>query len=272
MLLSDILMLMLCGSISGFLAGLLGIGGGMILVPFMILVFNHLGFNQEVIVHMAIATGMATILFTTSSAIWAHHKHGSIDWKLVASLSPGMIFGGLIGGSELFEALKTSWLSLFFAIFIVYTSIQMLLNKKPSAGRDLPGFIGLFSFGTFAGALASLVGAGGAFITVPFMLWCNVKPHTAMATSSGLGFPIAMAATIGYMYGSWGNPNLPSGSLGFVYLPAVACIVVVSIFTAPFGAKMARKLNVAQLKRVFGILLFFLAAFMFNESRKAFGF
>jgi uncharacterized membrane protein YfcA len=221
---------------------------------------------------MAIATGMATILFTTSSAIWAHHKHGSIDWKLVTSLSPGMIFGGLIGGSELFEALKTSWLSLFFAIFIVYTSIQMLLNKKPTAGRDLPGVIGLFSFGTFAGALASLVGAGGAFITVPFMLWCNVKPHTAMATSSGLGLPVSLAATLGYMYGSWGNPNLPAGSLGFVYLPAVACIVIVSIFTAPFGAKMARKLNVAQLKRVFGIMLFFLAAFMFNESRKAFGF
>ena len=272
MLLSDILMLMLCGSISGFLAGLLGIGGGMILVPFMILVFNHLGFSQEVIVHMAIATGMCTILFTTSSAIWAHHKHGSIDWKLVAALSPGMIFGGLIGGSELFEALKTSWLSLFFSVFIVYTSIQMLLNKKPKAGRDLPGALGLFSFGGFAGALASLVGAGGAFITVPFMLWCNVKPHTAMATSSGLGLPVAAAATLGYMYGSWGNPNLPSGSMGFVYLPAVACIVVVSIFTAPFGAKLARKLDITQLKRVFGVMLLLLAAFMFNESRKAFGF
>ena len=272
MLLSDILMLMLCGGISGFLAGLLGIGGGMILVPFMILVFGHLGFNQEVIVHMAIATGMATILFTTSSAIWAHHKHGSVDWKLVVALSPGMIFGGLVGGSELFEALKTSWLSLFFALFIVYSSIQMLLNKKPKPGRELPGPVGLFGFGTFAGALASLVGAGGAFITVPFMLWCNVKPHNAMASSSGLGFPIAAAATLGYMYGSWGNPNLPAGSLGFVYLPAVACIVAVSIFTAPIGAKMARKLNVGQLKRIFGVMLLFLAAFMFNESRKAFGF
>ncbi len=272
MLLSDILMLMLCGGISGFLAGLLGIGGGMILVPFMILVFGHLGFNPEVIVHMAIATGMATILFTTSSAIWAHHKHGSVDWKLVVALSPGMIFGGLVGGSELFEALKTSWLSLFFAIFIVYSSIQMLLNKKPKPGRELPGPVGLFGFGTFAGALASLVGAGGAFITVPFMLWCNVKPHNAMASSSGLGFPIAAAATLGYMYGSWGNPNLPVGSLGFVYLPAVACIVAVSIFTAPIGAKMARKLNVGQLKRVFGVMLLFLAAFMLNESRKAFGF
>ena len=272
MLLSDILMLMLCGSISGFLAGLLGIGGGMILVPFMILVFNRLGFSQEVIVHMAIATGMATILFTSMSAIWAHHQHGSIDWKLVVLLSPGLVTGSLIGGSELFEALKTSWLSLFFAIFLVYTSIQMLINKKPQAGRELPAPLGLFGFGTFAGALSSLVGAGGAFVTVPFMLWCNVKPHTAMATSSGLGLPIAVAATLGYMYGSWGNPNLPAGSLGFVYLPAVACIAIVSIFTAPLGAKMARKLNVAQLKRVFGILLFFLAAFMFNESHKAFGF
>ncbi|MBU3614502.1 sulfite exporter TauE/SafE family protein [Polynucleobacter sp. Latsch14-2] len=272
MLLSDIAMLLLCGSISGFLAGLLGIGGGMILVPFMIVVFNHLGFNQSVIVHMAIATGMATILFTTSSAIWAHHKHNSIDWKLVAALSPGLVFGGLIGGSELFEALKTSWLSLFFAIFIIYSSIQMLINKKPKPGRNLPGSLGLFSFGALAGALASLVGAGGAFITIPFMLWCNVKPHVAMASSSGLGFPIAAAATIGYMYGSWGDPNLPAGSLGFVYLPAVACIVVVSVFTAPFGAKLARKLNVTQLKRVFGVMLFFLAAFMLNESRKAFGF
>ena len=272
MLISDIAMLMLCGSASGFFAGLLGIGGGMILVPFMILVFNHLGFNQAVIVHMAIATGMATILFTTSSAVWAHHKHGSIDWKLVLALSPGMVAGGLIGGSELFEALKTSWLSLFFAIFIIYTSIQMFINKKPKAGRDLPGPVGLFSFGAFAGALASLVGAGGAFITVPFMLWCNVKPHVAMASSSGLGFPIAAAATIGYMYGSWGNPNLPAGSLGFVYLPAVACIVAVSIFTAPLGARLARKLNVVQLKRIFGVLLFFLAIFMLNESRKAFGY
>ena len=244
----------------------------MILVPFMIAVFNHLDFNQNVIVHMAIATGMATILFTTTSAIWAHHKHNSIDWKLVAALSPGLVIGSLIGGSEIFEAINASWLSFFFAIFIVYTSIQMIINKKTIAGRELPGSFGLFSFGALTGVIASLVGAGGAFLTVPFMLWCNVKTHTAMATSSGLGFPIAAAATIGYMYGSWGNPNLPEGSLGFVYVPAVLCIVVVSIFTAPFGAKMARKLNVTQLKRIFGVMLFVLSIFMFNESRKAFGF
>ena len=272
MSLNDIILLLLCGSASGFLAGLLGLGGGMILVPFMILVFKHQNFNPSLIVHMAIATGMATILFTTTSAVRAHQKHNSIDWKLVAVLSPGMIVGGLIGGSKLFESLKTEWLSLFFSFFIIYSSIQMLINKKPKPGRELPGRIGLFSFGVFAGGLASLVGAGGAFITVPFMIWCNVKPHIAMATSSGLGFPVALAATIGYIYGSWHNPDLPPGALGYVYLPAVACIVTGSIFTAPFGARMARKLNVTQLKRIFGVILFFMAAFMFNESRKAFGY
>lgn len=267
----DILILVICGAVSGVLAGMLGIGGGMILVPFMIIVFNHQQFDQAIIVHMAIATGMATILFTSLSAIRAHHQHGTIDWKLVIALSPGIIAGGLIGGSELFDAFPTSWLSLFFAIFIVYTSIQMFINKKPQPGRQLPGKLGLFSFGAFTGALSSLLGAGGAFVTVPFMIWCNVKPHVAMASASGLGFPIAVATTIGYVLGSWNHPGLPSGSIGYIYLPAVACIVVASVFTAPIGAKMARNMNTVNLKRVFGGMLFFLAAFMLNESRKAFG-
>ena len=267
----DILILLACGAVSGVLAGMLGIGGGMILVPFMIIVFNHQQFDQSIIVHMAIATGMATILFTSLSAIRAHHKHGTIDWKLVTALSPGIIAGGLIGGSELFDAFPTSWLSLFFALFIVYTSVQMFINKKPKPGRQLPGKLGLFSFGALTGALSSLLGAGGAFVSVPFMIWCNVNTHTAMASASGLGFPIAVAATIGYVIGSWGQPGLPPGSLGYIYLPAVACIVAASIFTAPLGAKIARNTNTANLKRVFGGMLFFLAAFMFNESRKAFG-
>lgn len=267
----DILILVICGAVSGVLAGMLGIGGGMILVPFMIVVFNHQQFDQAIIVHMAIATGMATILFTSLSAIRAHHQHGTIDWKLVIALSPGIIAGGLIGGSELFDAFPTSWLSLFFAIFIVYTSIQMFINKKPQPGRQLPDKLGLFSFGAFTGALSSLLGAGGAFVTVPFMIWCNVKPHVAMASASGLGFPIAVATTIGYVLGSWNHPGLPSGSIGYIYLPAVACIVVASVFTAPIGAKMARNMNTVNLKRVFGGMLFFLAAFMLNESRKAFG-
>ncbi|MCF8166889.1 MAG: sulfite exporter TauE/SafE family protein, partial [Rhodoferax sp.] len=171
MLLTDIAILLVCGACAGFLAGLLGIGGGMILVPFMIIVFNHQNFSQEIIVHMAIATGMTTILFTSLSAIWAHHKHGSINWPLVTGFTPGIIAGSFVGGSELFDAFNTGWLSLFFAVFIVYTSIQMFINKKPKPERELPGKVGLFSYGAFSGALSSLLGAGGAFVSVPFMIW-----------------------------------------------------------------------------------------------------
>lgn len=272
MFISDIALLMLGGAISGFLSGLLGIGGGMILIPLMILVFNHLGFSQNIVMHMAIATGMASVLFTTTSSILAHHKYGKIDWKLVGALSPGLIIGGLLGGSEIFEAINASWLSLFFAIFIVYSSIQMIFNKSPSAIRKLPGLIGLFSFSLFTGILTSLIGAGGAFITVPFMIWCNIKPHSAMANSSGLGLPIAASASIGYIYGSWGNVDLPDYSLGFIYLPALLSIALMSVVTAPIGARTVDKLNISQLKKIFGITLFLVAMFMLNESRKAFGY
>jgi uncharacterized protein len=144
MLLTDIAILLVCGACAGFLAGLLGIGGGMILVPFMIIVFNHQNFSQDIIVHMAIATGMTTIVFTSLSAIWAHHKHGSINWQLVTGFTPGIIAGSFVGGSKLFDAFNTGWLSLFFAVFIVYTSIQMFINKKPKPERDLPGKVGAF--------------------------------------------------------------------------------------------------------------------------------
>jgi uncharacterized protein len=269
---NDILLLLICGGISGLLAGLLGIGGGMILVPIMVIVFTHLTFDPSVIVHMSIATCMATVLFTSTSAVLAHYKHGAIDWKLVALLSPGLIIGGLVGGGELFDSLKTGWLSLFFGVFIFYSAIQIFINKKPKPDREIPGVLGVFSFGALAGALASLVGAGGAFITVPFMVWCNIRPHVAMATSSALGLPISVAATVGYLYGSWGHQNLPPGSIGYIYLPALACIISISIFTAPLGAKFARKLNVNHIKKIFGVMLIFVAIFMFDESRKAFGF
>ena len=268
----DIAWLMLGGTVSGFLAGLLGIGGGMILVPLMILIFGHLGFNQNVLMHMAIATGMASVLFTTSSAVMAHQKYGNINWRLVSALSPGLVLGALIGGSKFFDVINGAWLSLGFAIFMIYSSTQMILNKSPHAARILPGFFGLFAFGVLTGVIASLLGAGGAFITVPFMIWCNIKPHNAMANSSGLGFPIAASSTLGYIYGGWGNVFLPEYSLGYVYVPALLCIVITSMLAAPIGARVVTKLEAPRLKRIFGLTLLLVALFMLNESRKAFGF
>ena len=271
MSISDIAFLMLGGSLSGFLAGLLGIGGGMILVPLMILIFSRLGFNQDVVMHLAIATGMASVFFTSISAVLAHHRRGNIDWKLVGILSPGLILGALVGGGKFFELITGPWLSLGFSIFLIYTGIQMILNKTPHSSRGLPGFFGLFAFGVFAGVISSLLGAGGAFVTVPFMIWCNVKPHNAMANSSGLGFPIATSSALGYIYGGWGNLNLPEHSLGYVYLPALGCIVMTSIISAPLGAKIVSKVEAPRLKRIFGFVLLAIAVFMLNESRKAFG-
>jgi len=272
MSISDIAWLMLGGGLSGFLAGLLGIGGGMILVPLMILIFGRLGFNQNILMHMAIATGMASVLFTTSSAVMAHHKYGNINWKIVGALSPGLVLGALVGGSKFFEVINGAWLSLGFAIFIIYSSTQMIRNKAPHSVRGLPGIFGLFTFGVLTGVIASLLGAGGAFITVPFMIWCNIKPHSAMANSSGLGFPIAASSTLGYIYGGWGNLSLPQYSLGYVYLPALLCIVITSMLAAPLGAKVVSGIEVPRLKRIFGLTLLLVALFMLNESRKAFGF
>jgi uncharacterized membrane protein YfcA len=271
MLLSDIAMLMLCGSISGFLAGLLGIGGGMILVPFLTFLFSIYGFPAEVIVHVAIATSMATILFTSLSSVRAHHKRGAVRWDIVLTLAPGILIGGLLGGGKLFALLKTSWLSFIFAGFVGFSAYQMLMNKKPQPSRTLPGKSGMLGVGTFIGFLSSLVGAGGGFVSVPFMTWCNVAMHNAVATSAALGFPIALASAIGYVISGYGNPNLPEGSLGYVYLPALLCIALASVMTAPLGAKVAHQLNVAQLKKVFAIVLICLSGYMLNKGLTSLG-
>lgn len=266
MTLIQIMALVALGSFTGFCAGLLGIGGGMMLVPFLTFLFSIYGFPAESIVHIAIATSMATILFTSLSSVRAHHKRGAVRWDIVITLAPGILIGGLIGGGQLFSLLKTSWLSFIFASFVGFSAYQMLRNKKPQASRTLPKRGGMFGVGTFIGFLSSLVGAGGGFVSVPFMLWCNVTMHNAVATSAALGFPIALASAIGYIFSGYGNPNLPEGSLGYIYLPALLCIALASVTTAPLGAKVAHQLNVAQLKKVFAIVLIILSGYMLNKG------
>jgi uncharacterized membrane protein YfcA len=147
----------------------------------------------------------------------------------------------------------------------------MLINKKPKPSRELPGILGLFSVGSLIGIMSSLVGAGGAFISVPFMLWCNVPIHNALATSSALGFPIAIASAIGYIYGAYHLPNLPEYSLGYIYLPALVCISITSVMFAPFGVKLAHAMNTMQLRKTFAFLLLAIASFMVHKSMQLFG-
>jgi uncharacterized membrane protein YfcA len=262
---SLIAILLLMGMGGGFAAGLLGIGGGMVLVPFITMIFSARGFPEQLVVHMAIATSLATILFTSLSSVRAHHKHGAVLWPVVKLLAPGILVGSWIG-PWIGTHLNTALLAFVFALFVAFSATQMLLNKKPAAHRELPGPAGMSAAGVGIGAVAGLVGAGGGFISVPFMSWCNVRIHNAVATSAALGFPIAFSGTLSNVYFGWNEAGLPAGSLGFIYVPALLVIAMASVTMAPLGARAAHRMPVAKLKRIFAFVLYGLAAYMLWKS------
>lgn len=256
-----IVILVILGLATGFAAGLLGIGGGMILVPLFTLIFSARGFPPDHVVHIAIATSLATILFTSISSVRAHHQRGAVIWRIAMLLVPGVLVGSWIG-PMIAARLNTAVLAGFFGLFVIFSAWKMLSKKKQEAGRQLPGQAGMTAAGAGIGTLSGMVGAGGGFISVPFMTWCNVPIHNAVATSAALGFPIALAGTLSNVYNGWTMSGLPAGSVGFVYLPALAAVALASILTAPLGAKAAHALDVKQLKTVFAYVLFVLAAYM----------
>ena len=250
------------GLATGFLAGLLGIGGGMLLVPFLTYILGARQVSPDLAVKMAIATSMATIMFTSISSVRAHHRRGAVRWDIVTRLAPGIVLGGFIASLGVFALLKGSFLAIFFALFVSFSATQMFLDKKPAPTRQMPGGASQVAAGGVIGFLSGLVGAGGGFVSVPFMTWCNVPIHNAVATSAALGFPIALANVIGYAIGGQNVSGLPPASLGYIWLPALGVIASCSVLTAPLGAKAAHNLPVKQLKRVFASLLFGLAAYM----------
>jgi uncharacterized membrane protein YfcA len=250
------------GLATGFLAGLLGIGGGMLIGPFMTLILSALGVASDLAVKMAIATSMATIMFTSISSVRAHHKRGAVRWDIVKGLAPGIVIGGAIASAGVFALLKGSYLAIFFAVFVGFSATQMFLDKKPKPSRQLPGTAGQIAAGSLIGFVSGLVGAGGGFISVPFMVAHNISIINAVATSAALGFPIALANTVGYVISGASLPALPPHSLGYVWLPALAVIASCSVLTAPLGAKLAHRLPVAKLKKAFALILYGLAAYM----------
>lgn len=259
--------LLVLGAAVGFAAGLLGIGGGMLLVPFITLLLSTHGFPKELIVHVAIATSLATIMFTSISSLRAHHKHGAVLWNIVGLLAPGILIGSWVG-PWIGKQMNSSVLAIVFGGFVTLSATQMLLDRKPAASRNLPNRPGMFGAGGIIGLLSGLVGAGGGFISVPFMAWCNVKIHNAVATSAALGFPIALAGTLSNIYYGMNTPGLPPGSLGFIYLPALLIISLGSVVSAPFGARTAHSLPVKSLKKMFALMLYALAAYMIYKAFK----
>ena len=257
--------LLVLGSFTGFLAGLLGIGGGMLMVPFMTLLLSGKGMPPAYILKMAIATSLATISFTSIASMRAHHLRGAVLWPVAKLLSPGIVLGSLLG-AQIAKALPPQALALLFAVFVSFSALQMLVERKTKATRQLPNRPGMLAAGGVIGLLAALLGAGGAFVSVPFMTWRSVKIHNAVATSAALGFPIAVAGTVGYVIAGWSLPDMPAGTLGFIYLPALVTISIASMLMAPLGARTAHRMDVRQLRRVFALLLFGLAAYMIYKA------
>jgi len=250
------------GLATGYLAGLLGIGGGMLIGPFMTIILSARGVPADLAIKMAIATSMATIIFTSISSVRAHHQRGGVRWDIVKGLAPGIVLGGAIASVGVFSILKGTWLAIFFALFVGFSATQMFLDKKPKPSRQMPGTAGQVAAGSVIGFLSGLVGAGGGFVSVPFMVAHNVSILNAVATSAALGFPIAVANTVGYVVSGSAMSGLPPYSLGYVWLPGLVVVASCSVLTAPTGAKMAHRMPIAKLKRVFATVLYGLASYM----------
>ncbi len=242
------------GAIAGILAGLLGIGGGLVIVPMLVYVFAINNIPHELTMHLALATSMASIMFTSVSSFMAHHRRGAVHWAVVRRIVVGILLGTFLG-SYIASAMSTNVLKVFFIIFLYFVSIQLLLGKKPKGSRELPGRAGMFAAGNVIGVVSSLVGIGGGSLSVPFMLWCNVRVHQAIGTSAAIGLPIAVSGTLGYVINGWSVASLPQYSIGYVYLPALIGIAAISVLTAPLGVRLAHSLPVDGLKRIFALLL-----------------
>lgn len=256
---------LLLGAVVGFLAGLLGIGGGFTMVPVLVEVFSSQAFPREHIVPMAIGTSASTIVFTAFSSARAHHAKGAVDWRVVKAMSPGIVAGSLLG-PQIASALPPAVMAGVFGAFIWWATWRMLRKPVIVASRQLPGAGGMMAMGGVIGTIAGMVGTGGAFLAVPFMTRCNVKLHTAVATSAAIGIPVAIAATVGFMFAGWGKPGLPPYALGYIYLPALVGIVVTSTLLAPVGARVAHALPVEKLRLAFATMLFCLGAYMWWKA------
>jgi uncharacterized membrane protein YfcA len=252
---------LIMGLFVGFFAGLLGIGGGLILVTLMVYLFTVQGFPADRLVHLALGTSICSIVFTSLSSLRAHHKHLAVRWDIVRTAIPGLVLGTLLG-TLIADQLKSKYLAGFFIVFVYYSAVQMFADIKPKPTRQLPGAVPMSAVSVFIGVLSSLVGVGGGVMTIPLMSLCNVPMRQAIGTSAALGLPIAIAGTIGFIATGLGKDHLPAFSVGYVYLPALIGIVLGTFVTVPLGAKLTHRMPVTMLKKIFAVILFILATRM----------
>lgn len=254
---------LLLGVFSGFCAGMFGVGGGAVMVPILTSLFAAQALPHEHVLHLALGTSMATIVFTSISSLRAHHARGAVLWPVVVKITPGIVIGTL-AGSLLASQVPTRPLGLFFSVFISCIALQMFMDAKPRPHRELPGAFTTTGVGIVIGGVSALVAIGGGSLSVPFMTWCNVRMQRAVGTSSAIGLPIALSGSVGYALTGWAEAGLPHGALGYIYLPAVAGTALASVISAPWGARYAHSLRPETLKKIFAAVLLSLALKMLH--------
>lgn len=269
----------LLGAFAGTLAGMLGVGGGLVIVPVLIFLWQPEGFGGAQAVHLAIGTSLAVIVFTSLSSVRAHHRRGGVLWPVFWRLTPGILLGAWLGASVA-SLLPQASLKTVFALFELLVAAQMsfalsapspasssapdsaLVSKPASKWDGLPGPLGMGLAGGLIGAVSALVGIGGGTMTVPFLNACKLRMQQAVGTSAACGLPIAMGGTLSYIALGWGNAQLPAGSVGYVFGPALFGIAITSMLFAPLGAMLAHRLSTRMLKRVFAAFLAVLGLWM----------
>ena len=249
------------GAFVGFFAGLLGIGGGAAMVPVLAFIYAAKGFDPAQVIHLALGTSMATILFTSVSSVRAHHRHGAVNWQIVRRMTPGIVIG-TFGGALLASALDVRVLAIVFTLLIYYISAQMFFGKKPASGAMPLSSTGLNLASGLIGVISSLTATGGAALVVAYLVKRGTAIHHAIGSAAAIGWPLAAAGTTGFLMTGFGQPGIPAYSLGFIYLPALAGIVIASVLLAPLGARLAHRTPGALLKKIFAALLFTLATKM----------
>jgi uncharacterized membrane protein YfcA len=250
----EFVLYLVLGACAGVLAGLFGVGGGMIIVPVLVFSFTVQGFDPGILTHLAVGTSLATIIFTSINSVREHHRRGAVRWPVFVWMAVGILIGAGFG-SLTAAAIQGPMLQRIIGVFAILVAIQMGLDLKPKASREVPGKPGLTLAGGVIGWASAIFGIGGGSLTVPFLTWRSVPIQQAVATSAACGLPIAAASALSFMALGWSNASLPPYSLGFIYLPALVGIAATSMFFARFGARLAHRLSPRLLKRLFALLL-----------------
>ena len=257
----ELALYLITGACAGVLAGLLGVGGGLVIVPVLAVLFARHGFAADTTMHYAVGSSLATIVPTSISSLLAHHRRGGVHWPVVRQLVPGILAGAL-ASAWLAQQLSSTRLALVFGVFAIVVAVSLFIGAQPAAHRPLPGRLGLGMAGSVIGLLSGLLGIGGGSLTVPWLLWHREDMRLAVGTSAALGLPIALAGTLGFVLSGLHAPAQPGLNSGYVYWPAVAAIVLASVPMAPLGARLAHHLPRATLQRVFAVLLVIIGAKM----------